>query len=195
MCVTFLQNPEKQTVWLSAAVYLKKDFGKFDQTSGFTVEEPGSPVSYLLVFSIGEKETNLEQWFKESIPGFFWWPKECAKAFSNACVDYLKNFELPSEDRPKSLYSLIEKLAMRDHNQNSVETAKSIEVIVKTALSMSDSFKSFRTIQGLIAGVKKQKDITLKQIASFCLAAGRLPLAEELATKNMYNNRRVYIIR
>ena len=201
MCVTFLQNPEKQTVWLSAAVYIKKNFiqwnsgGKTPVQSGFTVDEPGIPISYLLIFAKGDKETNLDPWLKERPPGFFGWPKEWAMAFCNACIDCLINLELPSEDRPKYLYTLIEKLVERDKTHNRIETTKSIGAIVKTALSMKIGFQSFKAIQKLIGGVKKQKDITIKQIASFCLATGRLPQAEELSTKNSYNNKKADIIR
>ena len=204
MCVTFLINPEKKTVWLSAAVYLKKDFIRQPsgpqnifvvQEPGFTVDEPGIPISYLLIFAKGDKETNLDPWLKERPPGFFGWPKEWAMAFCNACIDCLINLELPSEDRPKYLYTLIEKLVERDKTHNRIETTKSIGAIVKTALSMKIGFQSFKAIQKLIGGVKKQKDITIKQIASFCLATGRLPQAEELSTKNSYNNKKADIIR
>ena len=191
LCITFFLNPGKKTVWLSTAVYLKEDFfqcnsgGQTPIQSGFTVDEPGIPISYLLIFAKGDKETNFEPWLKERPPGFFGWPKEYAMAFCNACIDCLINLELPLEERPKSLYSLIEKLSGRD--KDCANNAKSIEIIVKTALSMPDSSKSFRAIQNLIRGVNKQKDVTMNEIASFCLATGRLSQAEELDHENSYN--------
>jgi len=134
--------------------------------------------------------------------------------------EYLKRQHLgaPFEELIKDLYILLDPLLRHSVSQISLlrhsvsrisligrtkdisAQTKSVNIITSTVLNDPNTIQSEKEISNLYLALmngssKTSKAISLKNLASFCLATGRLPQAEELSTKNSYNNKKADIIR
>jgi hypothetical protein len=166
---------------------------------------------FFLRFLPKDQETNAARLAQGQPDGLLSWPKSSAYAFLAVCVEeYLKKQHLgaPFEELIKDLYILLDPLLRHSVSQISLigrtkdisAQTKSVNIITSTVLNDPNTIQSEKEISNLYLALmngssKTSKAISLKNLASFCLATGRLPQAEELSTKNSYNNKKADIIR
>jgi len=176
---------------------------------------------FFLRFLPKDQETNAARLAQGQPDGLLSWPKSSAYAFLAVCVEeYLKKQHLGAlfEELIKDLYILLDpllrhsvsRISLLRHSVSRISLigrtkdisaqTKSVNIITSTVLDDPNTIQSEKEISNLYLALmngssKTSKAISLKNLASFCLATGRLPQAEELSTKNSYNNKKADIIR
>ena len=151
---------------------------------------------FFLRFLPKDQETNAARLAQGQPDGLLSWPKKSAYAFLAVCAEeYLKRQHLGAlfEELIKDLYILLDQLVRSADSRISLVgptkdiscQAQSVNIITRTVLSDKNTIQSEKEIRNLYLGLmngnsKTSKAISLKNLAAFCLATGRLPKPEEL---------------
>lgn len=141
---------------------------------------------FFLRFLPKDQETNAARLAQGNPDGLLSWPKNSAYAFLAVCAEkYLKGQHLGAllTELIKDLYILLDQLIGRTKDISA--QTKSVNIITSTVLNDPNTIQSEKEISNLYLALmngnsETSKAISLKNLASFCLATGRLPKPEEL---------------